>query len=158
MYLHVNLCYQKHVILSNNIYSNATTTITKDYSLFRNKRLYAWWNVPSKRFKIYHIFGIQKPVFFLFCATFILGEKIKYSMERIKLRGFSYSKNMANFEAFRWNISSSINLLFLKCIHNYFFLICSKAWKANRFKVDVQKVRFIRERFWALLKWKKELM
>ena len=31
-----------------------------------------------------------------------------------KLRGFSYSKSMANFEAFCWNISSSINLLFLK--------------------------------------------
>ena len=28
--------------------------------------------------------------------------------------GFSYSKNMANFEEFQWNISSSINLLFLK--------------------------------------------
>ena len=28
--------------------------------------------------------------------------------------GFSFSNNMANFEAFRWNISSSINLLFLK--------------------------------------------
>ena len=27
---------------------------------------------------------------------------------------FSYSKSMANFEVFRWNISSSINLLFLK--------------------------------------------
>ena len=27
---------------------------------------------------------------------------------------FLYFKNMANFEAFRWNISSSINLLFLK--------------------------------------------
>ena len=27
---------------------------------------------------------------------------------------FSHSKNMANFEAFCWNISSSINLLFLK--------------------------------------------
>ena len=26
--------------------------------------------------------------------------------------GFSYSKNVANFEAFRWIISSSINLLF----------------------------------------------
>ena len=31
-----------------------------------------------------------------------------------KLCGFSYSKNMANFEAFQWNISSSINLLFLR--------------------------------------------
>ena len=27
---------------------------------------------------------------------------------------FSYSKNMAYFEAFRWNILSIINLLFLK--------------------------------------------
>ena len=31
-----------------------------------------------------------------------------------KLCRFSYSKNLENFEAFCWNISSSINLLFLK--------------------------------------------
>ena len=31
-----------------------------------------------------------------------------------KLHGFSYSKNMANFESFRWNISSSINFFFQK--------------------------------------------
>ena len=31
-----------------------------------------------------------------------------------KLRGFMYSKNMAKFEVFCWNISSSINLFFLK--------------------------------------------
>ena len=45
-----------------------------------------------------------------------LGEGIKYHEmnNEKKLLGFSYSKNMANFEAFRWNISSSINLLFLK--------------------------------------------
>ena len=35
MYLHVNLCYQKHVILRNNIYSNAT--ITKYCSQFFSK-------------------------------------------------------------------------------------------------------------------------
>ena len=33
--------------------------------------------------------------------------------KRKKLRGFSYSKNMANFEAFCRVISSSINFLFL---------------------------------------------
>ena len=31
-----------------------------------------------------------------------------------KLLGFSYSKNMENFAEFCWNISSSINFLFLK--------------------------------------------
>ena len=31
-----------------------------------------------------------------------------------KLYGFSYTQNIANFEAFRWNISLSANLLFLK--------------------------------------------
>ena len=30
--------------------------------------------------------------------------------------GFSYVKNMANFEGFCWVISSSINLLFLKSV------------------------------------------
>ena len=32
-----------------------------------------------------------------------------------KLHRFSYSKNIANFKTFHWVISSSINLLFLKC-------------------------------------------
>ena len=31
--------------------------------------------------------------------------------------GFSYVRNMANFEAFHWVISSSINLLFLKNVN-----------------------------------------
>ena len=39
-----------------------------------------------------------------------------------KLHGFSYSKIMANFEAFRWNISSSINLLFLKSDNQQLFV------------------------------------
>ena len=31
-----------------------------------------------------------------------------------KLRGFSYTQNIANFEVFRWNISLSAHLFFLK--------------------------------------------
>ena len=31
-----------------------------------------------------------------------------------KLRGFSYDKNMANFEAFCWGIKLRINFLFLE--------------------------------------------
>ena len=65
---------------------------------------------------------------FSFCATLFfsltnalvnvghsLEEKKVARNEKIKkLLGFSYSKNMANFEVFCCNISSSINLLFLK--------------------------------------------
>ena len=36
----------------------------------------------------------------------------------ILIHGFSYPKNMANFEAFHWVISSSTNLLFLKSDHS----------------------------------------
>ena len=36
--------------------------------------------------------------------------------EKKKLRGFSYSKNMANFEALLWVISSSINFLFQRSV------------------------------------------
>ena len=46
-------------------------------------------------------------VFFSFCATLY-----KYKMK--KIHGFSYYKNIANFEAFRWNISLSAKLLFMK--------------------------------------------
>ena len=37
--------------------------------------------------------------------------------------GFSYAKNMANFEAFHEVISSGINILFLKCV-NGLDLLC----------------------------------
>ena len=33
-----------------------------------------------------------------------------------KLHGFSYTKNIANFDAFRWNISLSAKLLFMKSV------------------------------------------
>ena len=39
---------------------------------------------------------------------------LKKNQKSKKLFGVSYSKNMANFETFRWTNSSSINLLFLK--------------------------------------------
>ena len=35
-----------------------------------------------------------------------------------KLRGFSYSKNMANFEAFHWNIPSSTKFIFPKSVNS----------------------------------------
>ena len=40
------------------------------------------------------------------------------------IHSFLYPKNMANFEAFRWILSSSINLLFLKSDTWIFLLIC----------------------------------
>ena len=47
--------------------------------------------------------------------AFIRGKnKIARNENGNKLYGFSYSKNIANIEAFRWVISSSIDLLFLK--------------------------------------------
>ena len=53
--------------------------------------------------------------------AFISGKnKVAQNEKQKKLRGFLYSKNMANFEAFRQVISSSINLLFLKSV-----LICN---------------------------------
>ena len=36
---------------------------------------------------------------------------------------FSHSKKTANFEAFRWNISSSINLFFLKSCEIYTYIL-----------------------------------
>ena len=40
--------------------------------------------------------------------------KVARNEKRKKLHGFSYTQNIANFEAFRWNISLSANLLFSK--------------------------------------------
>ena len=49
--------------------------------------------------------------------------KIAQNEKRKKLRGFSLSINMANFEAFRQVISSSIRLLFLKSVIWYYYCI-----------------------------------
>ena len=48
-------------------------------------------------------------------VCFSLGKKVARN-EKLKKNyvGFSYPKSKANFEVFDWNISSSINLLFLK--------------------------------------------
>ena len=40
--------------------------------------------------------------------------KVARNEKRKTLHGFSYTSNIANFEAFRWNISLSANLLFVK--------------------------------------------
>ena len=40
--------------------------------------------------------------------------KVARNEKRKKLYGFSYTYNIANFEAFCWNILMSANLLFLK--------------------------------------------
>ena len=61
------------------------------------------------RFKICHIFGIV-----LLNSTRIFSIKYhKLKNEKI-LRGFEYSKNMANIEALYDFILSSIHLLFMK--------------------------------------------
>ena len=62
------------------------------------------------------------------------------------LRGFSYSKNMANFEAFRWVISTSLNLLFLKSdkrseFPTFLLHFCTKA---------IVKKRFVKKIIWFL--------
>ena len=42
------------------------------------------------------------------------GHLLGIELNTKKLSGFSYSKSIANFEAFQWNILSSINFLFLQ--------------------------------------------
>ena len=53
---------------------------------------------------------------------------------KTKLHGFLYSKNMANFEAFHRNISSSINPIFLKSaklfLYSYFISTLKKRVKS----------------------------
>ena len=65
-----------------------------------------------------------------------------------KICGFSYSKNMANFEAFLQVISSSINLLFLKSGLSFFicsptnlemFIFCRLLWSFRYNIRDLQQ-------------------
>ena len=101
------------------------------YSLIRNRRfmldeityqiktlfLY-FWNTKIR--VVLFVFSFHTILFFPRINALLyvdLDQDIKLSStkwRRKKLPGFSYSKNRANFEAFRSAISSSINLLFLK--------------------------------------------
>ena len=100
-----------------------------------NFRVCALRKCLEKHFKIYHIFGIRKPksvfspFFFISCYTFALLLWMTWSMstqtrastktnpkqlEMKKKRGknrfgFSYSKNLANFEVFLQTSLSSVN-------------------------------------------------
>ena len=70
----------------------------------------------------------KTPKFFFHFEQLLINPKLKhkpghpllkiqsFSNWEKKLFGSSYSKNMANFEAFCQTISSSINLLFLKSV------------------------------------------
>ena len=43
--------------------------------------------------------------------------KVAQNEKQKKLRGFSFSMNIANFEAFRWRKKLISNLFFLKSVH-----------------------------------------
>ena len=88
------------------------------WSLFRKKRFMfdEMFQRNTSKFAIFLEYKNPRSFFrFSFRATlfFSLMHALVY-VDIKKLRGFSYSKNMAILEAFHWNISSSINLLFLK--------------------------------------------
>ena len=92
-------------------------------SVFRNKML-----VLDEILQNLPYFCNYENQLFLFCFSFhatffhqicqhILGHSLgkgknKVAQNEEKEKGFSYSKNMTNYEAFRSNITSSINLLF----------------------------------------------
>ena len=69
-------------------------------------------------------FGIRKHIYVVFSFVFHFmtraflhnrgKNKVAWIEKRKKLREFSYSKNLTNFETFLWSIQLSINLLFLK--------------------------------------------
>ena len=47
--------------------------------------------------------------------------KVALNEKRKKLPGFSFSINMANFEAFRWTKKLISNLFFLKSVYVFYF-------------------------------------
>ena len=71
--------------------------------------LYAWWNDPSKCFKIFQIFGIWKLTQFVF--HFIVVNDKNYYVWFFVFQKYGQFWRIA---VFRWDISSSINILFLK--------------------------------------------
>ena len=90
------------------------------------------WN--ASKFVIFYTY-VQKPIVAFSIPFFIsyrpghsVGKKNKVAQneKRKKQLWFSYIQNMANFEAFRWRFSSSINLFFWR----YFIWTSLKnAWR-----------------------------
>ena len=98
----------------------------------------------SKMFQNLPHFWNTKPHVVLFIFHFVLlyfsANECPGLWNEKKLRGFSYSKIMANFEAFRWNISSIINPLFMWKIA---FQLTSKwdKWQHYFHQKTVHKIR-----------------
>ena len=67
-----------------------------------------FWNT-----KTHIVFSFFISCYFIFFPRALIREKnVAWNKKRKTLRGFLYSKNMANFEAFCQNFSSSINHFF----------------------------------------------
>ena len=92
------------------IYIKQKNNSSRARTLFRNIEVYVWWNVPAKCIKILPYFWNAKtPSSFFFISSYFI-----FSLMNAWKHGFSYSKIIANFDVFSWNISLSIILLFPK--------------------------------------------
>ena len=99
----------------------------------QKKEVWAQLFVSAKCFKICHNYRKRKPTsFFRFDieqGIYKVKLKVALNEKRKKIHGFSFSINMANFEAF-WGVKKlSANLSFLKCE----LLISQKVWKSKLF-------------------------
>ena len=76
--------------------------------------MFQWWAS-----KLVILLEYENPRVFFHSRAFNKGQTLSSMKQKLLVCRFSYSKSMANFESFRWNISSSIKLLFLKssCRH-----------------------------------------
>ena len=101
--------------------SHVSFNISTCYSP-QNFRICVFRKAPEKRFKICHIFGrkITPIVLLQWMPTQTRASTVRNSKQlevknKKKLFGFSYSKNMANFDMFLWNFSSSTNPQIVRC-------------------------------------------
>ena len=64
--------------------------------------------------------------------------KVARKEKQKKLHGFSFSINMANFEAFHWNKKWSSNLFFMKSVIGIFVYV-SNSWEFSSKKTRQEK-------------------
>ena len=113
--LQKNLNYYAQFCVSSSHYSEIRGLCLMKWPSKMLQNLAYFWNMKT-RAQLYLGFSF----FISSCFIFSLMNALFYMLTKWKTQkppGFSYSKNMVNFEAFRLAISSSIKLLFLKSVH-----------------------------------------
>ena len=95
-------------------YANNTICYMQHSSEIRSLSLMKWADEMLQNLPYFWNTNTHVGFFHFLLHYFFRNELVAQNEKQNKKHGFMYSINIANFEAFRWLISSGINFLFLK--------------------------------------------